>query len=186
MLGSLNMVSERSGPRKTHRAHEFRCRLVWTGAAQSGTVSYVTYSRDYRIDIPGKPSIEGSAAGVFRGDDARLNPEDLLVASLSACHCLSYLALCARAGVEVVAYADDAWGKLEPIDGKLRFSEVLLRPSVTIAPGASMEKALALHAAAHGECFIAGSVNFPVRNEPTVVFTADSPEARPPPAPADG
>jgi organic hydroperoxide reductase OsmC/OhrA len=166
------MVSERVGPRKTHQAHEFRCRLVWTGGAQSGPVSYVTYSRDYRIDIPGKASIEGSAAGAFRGDEAKLNPEDLLVASLSACHCLSYLALCARAGVEVISYEDDAWGKLEPIDGKLRFSEVLLRPSVRIAAGASREKALDLHAAAHRECFIANSVNFPVRNDPSVEVAA--------------
>ena len=158
--------------RRSSQEHEFRCRLVWTGGARGTTTSYASYSRDYRIDIPGKASIEGSAARAFRGDDGRANPEDLLVASLSACHCLSYLALAARAGIEVISYEDDAWGKLMPINGKLRFSEVVLRPSVTISASSSLEKALSLHAAAHGECFIANSVNFPVRNEPTVVFAA--------------
>jgi len=166
-------MADSSGPvRKSHQQHEFACRLVWTGAAQGGTTSYASYSRAYRIDIPGKASIEGSAARAFRGDDARQNPEDLLVASLSACHCLSYLALAARAGVVVVSYEDDAWGKLEPIDGKLRFSEVILRPRVSISASSSLEKARGLHEAAHRECFIANSVNFPVKHEPTVDVAA--------------
>jgi organic hydroperoxide reductase OsmC/OhrA len=107
---------------------------------------------------------------VFRGDPALHNPEDLLVAALSSCHFLSYAALCARTGVTVVAYEDDASGTMDRVDGVTRFTEVVLRPRVTVAAGSDADKARALHARAHALCFIASSVNFPVRNEPTIVF----------------
>lgn len=150
------------------REHHFACQLTWTGASRGPTTSYEAYDRGLRIDFTGKPSLEVSAASPFRGDPELRNPEDLLVASLSACHCLSYLALAARAGIVVLAYEDDALGTLAFADRKLRFTDVLLRPRVRVAPGTDLEKARTLHAQAHAECFIANSVNFPVRNEPTI------------------
>ncbi|TMQ52738.1 MAG: OsmC family peroxiredoxin [Candidatus Eisenbacteria bacterium] len=152
--------------------HRFLCRLVWTGAARGSTTSYEGYSREYRVDIEGKPSLRGSAAPVFRGDPTLHDPEDLLVAALSACHCLSYLALCARAGVHVVTYEDETDGTMAKVDGVVRFTEVTLHPKVTIAPGSDPEKARALHERAHAICFIANSVNFPVRNKPTITAGA--------------
>lgn len=155
-------------PRVSHQSHEFACRLSWTGAKAGGTESYAGYSREYRIEFEGKPALRGSSAPLFRGDGALHNPEDLLVAALSACHLLSYLALCARGGVVVLDYSDDAWGKMETVEGRIRFTEVLLRPKVTISASSSLATARALHAEAHAVCFIANSVNFPVRHEPTV------------------
>lgn len=153
-------------------AHEFRCRLVWTGAVKGGTVGYETYSRGYRIDGEGKPfSIRGSAATAFHGDGTLWNPEELLVASLSACHFLTYAALCARSRIGVVAYADDAWGEMKRVDGKVRFTEVVLRPRVTISSG-DAERARALHDKAHEHCFVVSSVNFPVRHEAYVEVAA--------------
>jgi len=152
--------------------HRFECRLVWTGAAKGSTANYDTYSRDYRVDFQGKPSIKGSAAPAYRGDPAIHNPEDLLVAALSGCHCLSYLALCARAGVQVIAYEDEVFGRMERVDGVVKFTEVLLKPKVSIAPGSDAEKARSLHERAHAICFIASSVNFPVRHEATVTAAA--------------
>jgi len=152
--------------------HRFECRLVWTGAAQGPTANYDTYSRDYRVDFQGKPSIKGSAAPAYRGDPAIHNPEDLLVAALSGCHCLSYLALCARAGVQVIAYEDEVFGRMERVDGVVKFTEVLLKPKISIAPGSDAEKARSLHERAHAICFIASSVNFPVRHEATVSAAA--------------
>lgn len=152
--------------------HRFECRLVWTGAAKGGTASYESYSREYRLDIEGKPSIRGSSTAAFRGDAALHNPEDLLVASLSACHFLSYAALCARGGVKLVGYEDEAEGTMQRVDGVVRFTEVVLHPRVSIAAGSDSEKARALHAKAHTICFIANSVNFPVRNEPTIAVAA--------------
>ena len=150
-------------------AHVFHAKLVWTGAAKGGTTNYDTYSREYRVDIPGKPSLTGSAAPVFKGDAALQNPEDWLVAALSACHALTYLALCARKRIEVVAYEDDAVGKMEEVDKVIRFTDVLLKPVVTLRQGADLELARSLHEKAHHHCFIANSVNFPVRNDPRLL-----------------
>ena len=150
--------------------HRFECRLTWTGASQGTTTSYETYSRELLVEIEGKPPLPGSSAPPFRGDGRLHNPEDLLVASLAECHCLSYLALAARAGVVVAGYEDHATGTLARIDGKWRFREVTLRPRVSLAAGASVDQARALHEKAHSECFIANSVNFPVRNEPEILL----------------
>jgi organic hydroperoxide reductase OsmC/OhrA len=147
--------------------HHFAARLVWTGAAQGPTRDYQSYSRDYRIEVEGKPPLEGSSDPAFRGDAGRHNPEDLLVAALSGCHLLSYLHLCASAGIEVVAYEDQASGMMAIKDRKMRFVEVTLAPKVTIAAG-DLEQARALHEQAHEACFIANSVNFPVLHMPTV------------------
>lgn len=157
---------------KPSHEHRFDCRLVWTGARHGGTTGYESYSREYRVDIPGKVSIRGTAAAAFRGDPALPNPEDLLVAALSACHFLSYVAYCARDGVNVIAYEDEASGIMERVDRVTRFTDVLLKPRVTVAPGSDVEKARALHEKAHHACFIANSVNFPVRNEPEILVAA--------------
>lgn len=155
-----------------HEDDRFECRLVWTGAAKGPSTSYEGYSREYRIDFEGKTSIRGTSAPKYRGDPSLLNPEDLLVASLSACHFLSYVALCARGGVIVTGYEDEVQGRMERVDGVVKFTEVVLNPKVTIAPGSDAEKARALHERAHAICIIANSVNFPVRHAPTIRTTA--------------
>jgi len=150
----------------------FECRLVWSGAAKGPTTTYEGYSREYRVDFKGKPSLKGSADPKFYGDPSLHNPEDLLVAALSACHFLSYLAVCARAGVHVTAYEDEVYGRMERVDGVTKFTEVILHPKVTVAPGSDAEKARALHERARAVCFIANSVNFPVRHAPTITAAA--------------
>ena len=154
------------------RTHDYHARLTWTGAARGGTTSYEAYSREHVVEIAGKPPLRGSADALFRGDPALHNPEDLLLAALSSCHLLSYLALAARAGLHVVAYEDDARGTMELAGGGGRFTEVVLRPRVTVAAGADEALALRLHDTAHAQCFIASSVSFPVRHEPEVVVAA--------------
>ncbi|MHB8666900.1 MAG: OsmC family protein [Burkholderiales bacterium] len=143
-------------------AHHFSARLTWTGAAKGATSSYESYSRDYLIEVPGKPPLPGSADTAFRGAASRHNPEDLLVMSLSACHMLTYLAEAARAGVQVVAYSDEASGTMQMHEGRMRFTAVSLHPQVVVAAGSDPAKAQALHEKAHEHCFIANSVNFPV------------------------
>ena len=144
------------------QSHHFSARLTWTGAAKGATSSYESYSRDHVIEVPGKPPLPGSADKVFHGDSSRHNPEDLLVMSLSSCHMLTYLAEAARAGVHVVAYSDDASGTMQLHEGKMRFTEVSLRPQVGVAAGSDPAQAKRLHEQAHEHCFIANSVNFPV------------------------
>jgi organic hydroperoxide reductase OsmC/OhrA len=116
--------------------------------------------------------MRGSADPHFRGDATLYNPEEMLLVALSTCHLLSYLADCARAGVHVVAYEDDASGTMTLQNGTMRFSDVLLRPRVTVAPGTDTAKAQALHESAHHGCFIANSVNFPVRHDATIVVAS--------------
>lgn len=147
--------------------HHFACRIRWTGAAAGGTRDYRSYARDYEVLVEGKPPLAASSDPAFRGDGAKLNPEDMLVAALAGCHMLSYLAECARAGVEVVAYEDQASGRMTVKDERMRFTEVTLAPRVRIASG-DLEKAQDLHVAAHDRCFIANSVNFPVLAMPIV------------------
>lgn len=152
------------------REHRYRIRVRWTGNRGTGTSAYRAYARDHTVEADGKPPIPGSSDPAFRGDPARWNPEDLLVAALSACHQLWYLHLCAAAGVIVTAYEDAAEGTMvEEADGGGRFTDVVLRPRVTVAPGSDAELALRLHGAAHRLCFVARSVNFEVRCEAEVV-----------------
>lgn len=150
------------------REHHYSAHLVWTGGTDE-TVPFRKHNRSYQINSPGKPSILGSSDPVFRGDATRWNPEDLLLASLSACHHLWYLGLCAAAGIVVLAYEDAAEGMMvEEASGAGQFVKVTLRPRVTLAPGSDKEKAQALHHIAHEKCFIARSVNFPVDHDPVV------------------
>ncbi|MBE9075972.1 OsmC family protein [Romeria aff. gracilis LEGE 07310] len=151
------------------KAHRYSVQVVWTGNTGQGTASYRDYARSHEIRIEGKPVITGSADPAFRGDKTKHNPEELLVASLSSCHMLWYLHLCAEASVIVVDYQDQAVGTMVEVDsGSGRFSEVILRPAVTVSSGSEQIKAERLHEQAHHLCFIANSVNFPVRCEPTM------------------
>lgn len=148
--------------------HRFVASLVWTGNRGSGTSGYRSYGREHVVSVDGKPDILGSAARAFHGDLERWNPEEMLIAALAQCHLLSYLYVASANGVVVEAYEDAAEGTLVTTpDGGGRFTEVVLRPVVTISAG-DPGLALRLHAEANRLCFIASSVNFPVRHEPTV------------------
>jgi organic hydroperoxide reductase OsmC/OhrA len=152
------------------RKHRYEVEVVWTGNCGSGTSAFTTYDRDHELRVPGKPVIAGSSDQTFRGDTARWNPEELLVASLSACHKLWYLHLCADAGVVVTSYVDKAEGiMIEEDGGEGQFAGVVLRPQVTISSKSDAGLAKRLHEAAHEKCFIARSVAFPVTHEAVVV-----------------
>jgi organic hydroperoxide reductase OsmC/OhrA len=156
------------------KVHEYASRLVWEGNKGDATSNYSTYGRQYRIRVDGKPDLVGSADKSFLGDPGKHDPEDLFLASLSSCHLLSYLALCAKHKISVTSYEDDASGTLSLTpEGGGKFTEVVLRPRVTIASG-DQELAMKLHEKAHHLCFIANSVSCPVRNEPTVVRTGEN------------
>jgi organic hydroperoxide reductase OsmC/OhrA len=151
------------------KEHSYNVNVRWTGNTGDGTRSYRGYKRDHEISVSGKPVLPGSSDPNFRGDRERYNPEELLVASLSACHMLWYLHLCSEAGIVVTDYHDDASGRMiETQDGGGHFGEVTLRPSVKLKAGADKDLALKLHDRAHHLCFIASSVNFPVRCEPSL------------------
>jgi organic hydroperoxide reductase OsmC/OhrA len=150
--------------------HTYALTVRWTGNTGAGTESYRSYSRAHEIRADGKPAVPASADPHFRGDAGRWNPEELLVSSLSQCHMLWYLHLCATHGVVVTDYVDQAGGTMRmDADGRGgAFTEVVLRPHVTVADASMEERATALHADVPALCFIARSVAFPVRHEPVV------------------
>ncbi|MEV0826925.1 OsmC family protein [Nonomuraea rubra] len=150
------------------REHHYQTIVTWTGNKGTGTSGYRDFGREHELSADGPPVIGGSSDPAFRGDPARWNPEQLLVGSLSQCHMLWYLHKCATAGVIVTEYTDTATGTMAESAEGGHFTEVVLHPVVTVTAQEMAETALALHADAHKSCFIANSVNFPVRHEPTV------------------
>lgn len=145
------------------KQHTYEVQVNWTGNNGEGTKSYRAYRRDHTIVADGKPEIPGSSDPAFRGDRSRYNPEELLVAGLSACHMLWYLHLCSVNKVTVLEYRDAASGVMEEHDdGSGEFVRVSLRPTVTVRAVDDQARALTLHDAAHRLCFIAKSVKFPV------------------------
>ncbi|WP_417464924.1 OsmC family protein [Kordiimonas sp.] len=153
------------------KEHHYHSRIVWTGAGDEGTKTYKSYGRDYTMEMDGKVPILGSSDPSFGGDPTRHNPEDILVASASACHMLWYLHLCAVGGVTVLDYVDDAEGVMDEGDKNApgRFTKIILRPRITITADSDPDKATELHHPASEKCFIANSLNFEVAHEPTII-----------------
>ena len=150
--------------------HHYEVSLSWEGNRGSGTSGYKAYGREHLVTVAGKHPIAGSADRAFFGDVERWNPEELLLAALSQCHMLSYLAEAARSGLIVTAYHDQASGTMEQTaDGGGHFTRVVLHPRVTVLADANRELAHDLHRLAAGKCFIAASVNFPVEHEPEII-----------------
>jgi organic hydroperoxide reductase OsmC/OhrA len=153
--------------------HSFAVSVEWLGNRGTGTSGYRDFSRAVELRAEGKHAILASAAKPFHGDADRWNPEEQLIGALAQCHLLSYLHAATQAGVVIESYTDAATGTLHTnSDGSGALVEVVLHPVVTISAG---DPALAerLHAEANRLCFIANSVNFPVRHEPTILLLDD-------------
>jgi organic hydroperoxide reductase OsmC/OhrA len=145
------------------RLHQYKIQTTWTDNRGEGTREYKAYDRAHIISIPGKEDILGSSDAAFRGDKTKHTPEELFVSTLSTCHMLWYLHLCAVNGVVVTSYIDKATGTMEEdMTGTGRFTKVILQPEVIVVEEGMIEKANHIHEAAHKYCFIANSVNFPV------------------------
>jgi organic hydroperoxide reductase OsmC/OhrA len=151
-----------------HKEHHLSATTTWTGNRGTGTSSYRAYGREHEINGAGKlAAIPGSSTPVFRGNPERYNPEELLIGSLSACHMLWFLHLCAEAGIVVTEYRDEADGTMQlNSDGSGQVTAVVLRPEVRLADSSRWNELSAIHERAHDLCFIARSVNFPVRCQP--------------------
>ncbi len=148
--------------------HQYNLTLQWTGNSGTGTSAYRAYERSHTISIDGKADIAASSDPGFRGDKTKHNPEEFLLAAISSCHMLSYLHLCAVAGVVVTDYVDHATGTMvETPNGSGHFTSVTLNPVVTVAEISMTTKANELHEKANELCFIANSVNFPVGHHGT-------------------
>ena len=157
------------------RTHHYQITLRWTGNTGTGTSDYRAYERTHLIAGAGKTlEIPGSSDPAFRGDATRYNPEEMLLAALASCHMLWFLHLCAANGVIVEEYTDAPEGGMaEDARGSGRFTEVTLRPRVVVGTPEMRERVDALHASAGRYCFIANSVNFPVRHAGVTVVIGE-------------
>lgn len=142
---------------------EHKATIRWNRDGKDFT--YKTYSRDHVWRVSGN-DVPASAAPAYLGNPNRVDPEGALVAALSSCHMLTFLALAANKGFVVESYEDQAVGHVEKnTQGKLAVTRVELHPK--IAFGGAKQPAAAdmewLHDKAHRECFIANSVTTDVK-----------------------
>ena len=144
---------------------EHHASILWKRA--SADFTYGGYNRAHEMVFKGGAIVlPASSAPEFKGDAGRVDPEEAYVASLSSCHMLTFLAICARRGLTVDSYEDEAVGFLEKgADGKLWMARVILRPNVVFAAGAPPDDLADLHHKSHAECFIASSVRTKVTVE---------------------
>ncbi|HCZ34182.1 MAG TPA: osmotically inducible protein OsmC [Holophagaceae bacterium] len=145
-------------------AHSYPLSLAWTGNTLDGS-----YTRNATVSNAGKHPLAVSSAPEYAGDPSRWNPEDLLGSALATCHMLTFLALCAKAKVEVVGYEDHAESVLDTVDKVTRITQVRLRPVIRVTRGTSMAKVVELFEKAHKYCFVANSVTCEAVMEPRVV-----------------
>ena len=150
--------------------HEYKTIVEWTGNTGKGTLNYKAYSRDHQIFAPNKyTSINATADPHYLGSNEKYNPEELFLSSISSCHMLWYLHLCAVNHVNVVSYKDYATGVMTVVEkGSGKFTEVVLHPDIKVQKLDMVQKAIALHGEANKMCFIANSCNFEIDHRPTV------------------
>ena len=148
--------------------HNYKLTAVWTGNKGNGTKNVRDYGRSHTVTIQGKPELFLTTDNPAVGDKSKLNPEDLLVSAISSCHMLSYLYACAMEGIVITSYIDNATGiMIEQASGGGSFKEVTLNPIINVADETMVERAIELHHKAHEICYIANSVNFEVKCNPT-------------------
>jgi organic hydroperoxide reductase OsmC/OhrA len=150
------------------RVHHYRVSCAWQG---STGVGYDGYDRSHTaLAPPADATLDLAADRAFHGDPARLNPEQLLVVAAASCQLLSFLAVAARARVDVVDYRDDAEGVMPEAERPLRITRIVLRPRITVASGTGPERIVHLCEVAHRECFIANSLRTEILVEPTIEY----------------
>ncbi|TSA51215.1 MAG: OsmC family peroxiredoxin [Sphingobacteriales bacterium] len=156
------------------KTHHYKISINWTGNIGTGTSGYTAYNRNHLLSAKNKTeNIKLSSDPAFRGDASLFNPEELLVASISSCHMLWYLHLCADAGIIVVDYKDSPEGFMEEGGiAPVKFVKAILHPSVIIKQGGDLQKAIELHHQANAKCFISNSCNFPIEHQPEIIFEA--------------
>ncbi|MBK8764592.1 MAG: OsmC family protein [Burkholderiaceae bacterium] len=144
----------------------FEGSLQWAGPSPGQAFSYDSFDRTTHLQFAGGAVAQASAPAAFNGDDSRLNPETLMLASLMQCHFLTFMAVASKSGATVLSYRDSGSGRLAMKDGRMRYVEVILRPAVELADPVHMARLATFHDKAHANCFMANSVNFPVLVQP--------------------
>lgn len=153
--------------------HSYKVTIEWTGNTGQGTKDYRSYERSHSILSEKKTNLLCSSDPAFRGDPTKWNPEELLLSSLSSCHMLWYLHLCSEKKIVVTKYVDHAVATMAvESTGAGRFQEATLYPIIEITDPSRISEAEKLHEGAHKKCFIANSINFPVKVVASITASA--------------
>lgn len=146
--------------------HDFIPSIVWTGNLGQGTQSYSAYTRTWDISAEGVTPVHCSNDPRLGGDPTKLNPEDLLISALASCHMLWYLHFASEANIVVMGYEDKPIGRGQSLsNGSGNFIHATLRPKISVIEGTDLKKTEDIHHRIHEVCFIARSVNFPIKIE---------------------
>lgn len=153
------------------RVHHYQTRTSWRGSTGAG---YEAYDRTHRGEAPPADAVLHLASDpAFRGDPTLLNPEQLVVLAASSCQLLSFLAVAARARIDVRSYDDEATAEMPEADRPARLTTITLRPRVVVGPGPTVERVEHLLDVAHRECFIANSLRTEITLDPDVAIADD-------------
>ena len=151
--------------------HNYASRLEWSGATADG---YEHYDRRHIVSAPPSPArLQLSSDAVFRGDPELVNPEQLLVIAASSCQLLSFLAIAARARINVVAYTDEADAVMPEDDKPMRITRITLRPRIVVDGTVEEPRVRRYVELAHEHCFIANSVSAEIVLEPRIESAGD-------------
>ncbi len=153
---------------RPHRTHHYNVRCHWSGSTGAG---YEVFSRAHDAEAPPAGlSLRLSGDPSFGGDATHLNPEQLVVLAAASCQLLSFLAVAARARIDVRRYEDEGEGTMAEDDPPMRLTAIVLRPTIWVAAGPSDERVAHLVEVAHRECYVANSLRTDIRVEPTIVI----------------
>jgi organic hydroperoxide reductase OsmC/OhrA len=147
--------------------HTYASTLTWAGSTGDG---YEAYGRAHQVVPQGAPTLRLSADPAFLGDPSLANPEQLVLAAASSCQLLSFLAVAARARVDVVGYVDDATAVMPEDQTPVRITEITLRPVITVR-GAEPARVERLVRLAHDQCYVANTLNAAVHVVPVIEVT---------------
>lgn len=151
-----------------HAVHHYQAMCTWRGSTGAG---YETYDRSHELRAPPAPqTLTMSSDPVFRGDPQRLNPEQLLLMAAASCQMLSFLAIAARARLDVVEYEDRAEGCMPEDDKPVRITRIVLKPRIVLRGAADAARVHRLVEQAHHACFIANSLNSTIEITPDIVI----------------
>ncbi len=120
------------------------------------------------LSSSGKPDIEVATPPEFRGHGGIWTPEDLFVASVNSCTMTTFLHYAERESLEFLSYESEAEGVLERIEKQFAFSEIKIRPRISVRSDADVQKVKDVIDLSKERCLISNSIKSKVEITPEI------------------
>lgn len=144
--------------------HFYDVNVNWT-SDRKGTMTSSVLPQSIEVATP--PEFPQGMPGIW-------SPEHLLVAAVNSCLMTTFLAISANSKLNYTSFNSEAVGKLEIVDGKYMISEITLRPKLTIAHEADLEKAERILQKSEAACLISNSVKSTIIFQPEILVATDA------------